>query len=324
MWVSFLPGSRLSLLPFLARPRALRTHGGRSPWLPLLMVVLTGLPWLAAPRRTHAQQVSQPQIRVDPRIVVGAPSQVALPIKIGPAEALPKKGFVSLRGLPPSATLSAGQSIAAGSWTVSVSDLTTLKIDIPAGVFGQTNVIISLIALNGRMLAQARTTLVVEQSAATPSAPGEAHAEGTPPKRAEPPVASRPPATSQPAKEKTKVSAPPPQPAKEATRAPAPTSRPVGLSAAEKARAEHALAQGEQYLARGSIQVARQYFQLAADAGLAAAALRLAATYDPAELQRLEVSGVVPDRDLARKWYERARELGARDAEAFLARLRGN
>jgi TPR repeat protein len=77
------------------------------------------------------------------------------------------------------------------------------------------------------------------------------------------------------------------------------------------------------YFARGSILVARQYFELAADAGLAGAALRLAATYDPAELQRLEVPGVVPDRDLARKWYERARELGAREAEAPLAWLSG-
>jgi hypothetical protein len=38
----------------------------------------------------------------------------------------------------------------------------------------------------------------------------------------------------------------------------------------------------------------------------------------------LAVSGVLPDRDLARRWYERARELGSRDAEERLARLRGH
>src|SRR5262245_24973459 len=108
MWVPFLPRSRQSLLSLFARPRALRTQSGRSPWLPLLMVVLAGLPWLIAPQRTHAQEVSQPQIRVDPRIVVRARSQVALPIEIGPADALPKKGFVNLRGLPPNVTLTPG------------------------------------------------------------------------------------------------------------------------------------------------------------------------------------------------------------------------
>ena len=316
MWALFLPGSRLSLRPFLAGPRALRTHGRRSPWLPLLMAVLAGLPWLTAPRPTHAQQTSQLQIRVEPRIVARARSQVAVPIKIEPADALPKKGFVSLRGMPTRVTLTVGQSIAPGSWTVSISDLAALKADIPAGLTGQADILISLIALDGRLLAQARTTLVVEPSATTPSAAEGERVEGAPTERTEPRVAAPTPSAPQAPRKETKSPPPPP--------APAQAARPVGLSAAEKARAELALAQGEQYLARGSIQVARQYFQLAADAGLAAAALRLAATYDPAELQRLEVSGVVPDRDLARKWYERARELGARDTEALLARLRGN
>jgi hypothetical protein len=319
MWVPFLPGSRLSLPPFLARPRALRTHSGRSPWLPLLLVLIAGFPWLAAPPRTHAQQASQIQITVEPRIVARARSQIALPIKIEPADALPKKGFVSLRGMPTKVTLTVGQSIAPGSWTVSISDLAALKADIPAGLTGQADILISLISLDGRMLAQARTTLVVEPSATTPSAAEAARTEGTPTERTEPRVAPPAPQTPREETKETKETKPPPPAA-----APAQAARPVTLSAAEKVRAERALAQGEQYLARGSIQVARQYFQLAADAGLAAAALRLAATYDPAELQRLAVSGVVPDRDLARKWYERARELGARDTEPLLARLRDN
>lgn len=80
-----------------------------------------------------------------------------------------------------------------------------------------------------------------------------------------------------------------------------------------------ALAQGEEYFARGSILVARQYFQHAADSGLAESALRLAATYNPGELQHIQAAGVVADRDLARKWYERARELGAAEAEGAVS-----
>jgi TPR repeat protein len=66
------------------------------------------------------------------------------------------------------------------------------------------------------------------------------------------------------------------------------------------------------------------FFQRAAEAGLATAAVRMGATYDPTELTRANaLSGVTPDRGEARKWYERARDLGARDAEERLLRLGG-
>ena len=79
------------------------------------------------------------------------------------------------------------------------------------------------------------------------------------------------------------------------------------------------MAQGERYLSQGNIALAREFFRRAADAGFAPAAIRLAATYDPGELGALQVQGVVPDRAEARKWYERARELGAPEAEERLA-----
>ena len=50
MWLPFPPGNGPSLLSFLARPRTHRTHGRCAPWLPLLAVVLFGLPWVAAPQ----------------------------------------------------------------------------------------------------------------------------------------------------------------------------------------------------------------------------------------------------------------------------------
>ena len=308
VWVTWPRGNGLPLLWFRERRRAQRTNGRRAAWLALpiglalLIGPFAGLPWPVEPQRAHAQQVSQPQIKVDPSIVARAHSQVALPIEISSAEALPKRCFVNLRGLPPSVTLTAGHLITAGSWAVSVADLTTLKANIPVGFSGRADIVIRLIALDGRMLAQARTTLVVEPSV-TPNAAVRPEREGSR-------SASVTPLASEATREERK--------------APAPASRPEGRSEEEKQRAEHALAKGEEYLARGSILVARQYFQRAADAGLAAAALRMGATYDPIELQRLAASGVLSDRDLAQKWYERARDLGSRDAEERLARLRSN
>ena len=52
--------------------------------------------------------------------------------------------------------------------------------------------------------------------------------------------------------------------------------------------------------------------------------MALAATYDAAELSRLGVRGLQPDRAVARRWYERARQLGAAEAEQRLRRLGAN
>jgi TPR repeat protein len=81
------------------------------------------------------------------------------------------------------------------------------------------------------------------------------------------------------------------------------------------------LGRGNDQLAQGNVAAARLYFERAADAGVAQAALALASTYDPEELIRQHVIGMQPDRDLARHWYERARELGAPEAERRLERL---
>jgi TPR repeat protein len=95
------------------------------------------------------------------------------------------------------------------------------------------------------------------------------------------------------------------------------------LSPADREAAERFVVRGERELEQGQVAVARQFFLRAAQAGLARGALLLAATYDPRELARWRVQGVQPSLDEARKWYERARELGAPEAEERLARLGG-
>jgi hypothetical protein len=99
--------------------------------------------------------------------------------------------------------------------------------------------------------------------------------------------------------------------------------RPPILSPQEREGAEKMVARGERHLAEGNVASARQFFLRAATAGLARGALLLAATYDPRELVRLGVHGVQPSLPVARKWYERAHELGATEAEARLAQLAG-
>ena len=124
----------------------------------------------------------------------------------------------------------------------------------------------TLVSVDGAVLAEGRSALVI----------GSAAMLG-PPETA--PVPGRASSLVPPA----------PVPAGKPDRNSAP--RPPELSADERARAEKLTAQGERYLTQGNVALAREFFRRAADAGFAQGAVRLAATYDPAELGRLQVQG---------------------------------
>lgn len=79
---------------------------------------------------------------------------------------------------------------------------------------------------------------------------------------------------------------------------------------------------GADLMAHGDIAAARMMFQRAAEAGEAAAAFALAETYDPAVLGKLRLrGGIAPDLELARSWYEKARDLGSIAAPDRIVRL---
>ena len=72
----------------------------------------------------------------------------------------------------------------------------------------------------------------------------------------------------------------------------------------------------------GDIIAARLLLQRAAEAGEVKAAMSLASTYDPAMLRRLRTVGAQPDVGEARRWYEKAAELGSMEAMQRLKELR--
>jgi TPR repeat protein len=79
---------------------------------------------------------------------------------------------------------------------------------------------------------------------------------------------------------------------------------------------------GAELMANGDVTAARMMFERAAEAGEAAAAFALAETYDPAVLRRLRLrGGIAPDVALARRWYEKARDLGSIAAPERIVRL---
>ncbi len=82
------------------------------------------------------------------------------------------------------------------------------------------------------------------------------------------------------------------------------------------------LEKGHQILGSGNVVVARQFYQRAAAQGLPEAAMAIAATYDADELAQMKnVIGVTPDPALAKQWYQKAKRLGASEAETRLGRL---
>ena len=87
------------------------------------------------------------------------------------------------------------------------------------------------------------------------------------------------------------------------------------------AQSERFLKKGDEYLSQGNVAIAREYFLRAARSGVAIAALKLAETYDPHELGRMNVHGLVPNIAEARRWYLRALELGSDEAGVRLVRM---
>jgi hypothetical protein len=89
----------------------------------------------------------------------------------------------------------------------------------------------------------------------------------------------------------------------------------------DRERALRFLKRGDEELAEGRVAAARQLYERAAEMGLAQAAMALAGTYDAAELTGPYLRNVQPNITEARRWYERARALGANDADRRLLRL---
>lgn len=264
---------------------------------PMLVCALVGMPhtpfFSGAAAKETAKTIQLAQLApgaspltVPPTLTAPASSSVALPIGVSSPRDLPPNSFLRMRGLPPAVSLSDGYAIAPGVWAIPLTALSALRLVIPVGVVGIFDVTASLVAVDGAPIAEAKIRLTVtEQVGAAPAAP---------------------PAPAAPARPKTVAPSPPPVLTPEAIE-----------------RAEKFVQRGEKELADGNVAQARGFFMRAAEVGLARGAMLLAGTYDPAELSRLRVQGVQPNPSEARRWYERARELGAPEATERLSALRG-
>ncbi|MBV9521551.1 MAG: hypothetical protein JO010_02085, partial [Alphaproteobacteria bacterium] len=100
-------------------------------------------------------------------------------------------------------------------------------------------------------------------------------------------------------------------PANDAARELEPSGR---NAAAPGIDADALLERGDQFLRTGDIGAARLFYERAFGAGSAAAATRLARTYDPLFLREHGVLGVRGDIERSQSWYRKASESGGADA----------
>lgn len=101
-------------------------------------------------------------------------------------------------------------------------------------------------------------------------------------------------------------------------------AQPPAILPEDRERALNLLQKGHEHLAQGLVAPARLLYERAADLGFGPAAMALAGTYDAAALKDPHLRGISPDAKEAKRWYERARQLGATDADQRLRRLGGN
>jgi hypothetical protein len=185
--------------------------------------------------------------------------------------------------LPAAAALSEGHAIGPGAWAVPLVGLASLAVIVPVGLQGRWDVVIGLDTIDGTVLTESKTSLVI--------APAQLIAPGNKGETPSTNVASLGPSVG------------------------------VPVNTEERERAFGLLAKGQEQLGRGSIYSARMFFQRAAETGLAEGALAAGGTFDPVELGKLNVIGLTPDVAAARKWYEKARDLGAMEAPERQRRL---
>ena len=223
------------------------------------------------------------------RLAVSMPTSSAFPPDEGAPLGLAiygagQRGDVVIGGYAPGSSFSRGQALGRAAWVLSPPQIDGAVITPPSGFTGAMDLRFELRLADGRVVDRKRARL-----------------EWTAP----PPVAS------------PEIPRDPPQALAAPTLTPAtpgPPDPPSGTRTLTSAELAALLRRGNELISLGDLVGARLVFERAAQAGDSRAALKLASTYDPLVLQQLGERGLAPDIAMARFWYEKAKELGSKEA----------
>lgn len=307
---------------------AVRRWSAHTPQRFWIAATLTAL-FLALHGIAVAQQngTQRPFVRVAEQITVQA-KETPIEVDVGPDEVRLLGASLQIRGLPGRVALNAGERNGADRWLVPLAELQFLKVISPDGLEGTAEIEFELVRSSGEILSKAKSRLRIGSGqgadrllVADSSEAGEAKSEakGFLGRKTRFPIApDLPPTPGAPrpteiGRVERQAEAPAPAPKTEA-----PKQAP---EVADLKKAAEYEAQGRAAMAAGRVAIARLHYGRAVEFGSASAAMALAATYDPNELRSAGVIGVVPEPEMALKWYQKAHELGAPDAERRIARI---
>jgi len=133
-------------------PRCAAPIGAAAAWLVGVALVFAVCP----PGRAQAPE--RPSIAVAATIDAQPSAQVPFPIRVGKG---PRGSFVRVRGLPFSAALSKRYAIARDAWVVPLDAAANLEITLPPTVSGKVEMVVALVGLDGTVLVEARSILVI-------------------------------------------------------------------------------------------------------------------------------------------------------------------
>lgn len=115
-----------------------------------------------APQATPGEpSAAKPGIRVAPVILAEPEVETSVNIQVGPDSVIPRQTFLRIRGLPLAAKLSDGHVVSPGVWAVPLAALPTLRLLAPLSSSGRTEVQLSLVGVEGGVLAETKSSLVV-------------------------------------------------------------------------------------------------------------------------------------------------------------------
>jgi hypothetical protein len=271
-----------------------------------LKLVVAGA--LVLPAAADFAEAQQATINVAARVTAEPGVRSPLAIRVGPPGALPRNSYLRIRGLPTMASLSDGYAIAPGAWAIPIAGVDNLSVLLEANAPARSEIIVTLVSVDGAVLAEVTSTLLV---AATTGSTGRS--------------TQKEPEAKAPANATIlRADTDPPNEPRATISRPGLRASPA-MTPEDRDRAQHLMQRGEEQLSQGNVAAARLMYERAADIGLPEAALALGTTFDTEELARLSVlGGIQADPKEARRWYERALQLGARDAERRLRRLGAN
>jgi len=124
---------------------------------------------VAAPGRALLLAQGEPaRVVLAPTILAAPDATNPLHIGLETVTPLGLHSFVRVRGLPAAITLSQGYAIGPGAWAVPLAALGGLSMQVPAGLSGRSELIVSLHTENGVVLSQARSVLIVTPAPVAP------------------------------------------------------------------------------------------------------------------------------------------------------------